>query len=98
MLRGEQGNLCLLLHRRIRYRVVNQPGLGGAHARAARELSEQLTAGQATFTLQRGDLLLLNQHRCVHGREPLGDGQRDVAPDDRRLLLQLFLRDTGRPS
>ncbi len=38
------------------------------------------------------DLLIVNQHRWVHGREPLGDGQHTIAPEERRLLLQLFLR------
>ncbi|MFD7763585.1 TauD/TfdA family dioxygenase [Streptomyces microflavus] len=70
-------------------------GLDERHAQAASELADQLVAGQLFYTLRRGDMLIINQHRWVHGREPLGDGQEDVAPEDRRLLLQLFLRSTG---
>ncbi|MGW5782235.1 hypothetical protein [Streptomyces sp. NPDC003863] len=35
----------------------------------------------------------MNQHRWVHGRAAVASGRRRVAPEDRRLLLQLFLRD-----
>ncbi|MFE6745975.1 TauD/TfdA family dioxygenase [Kitasatospora purpeofusca] len=77
-------------------KMLSESGLDEAHARAAQELFGQLVAGQEAFTLQCGDLLLLNQHSCVHGREALGDGQHAVLPDDRRLLLQLFLRDISR--
>lgn len=72
--------------------LLAESGLDEAHAHAAKELTDQLAAGQVSFTLQRGDVLIVNQHYWVHGREPLGDGQADIAPEDRRLLLQLFLR------
>jgi hypothetical protein len=75
--------------------MLAEPGLEEAHASAARELAGHLLAGQTKFTLQRGDLLIMNQHRCLHGREPLGAGQKDVPPTARRLLLQLFLRSAG---
>ncbi|MFD5191365.1 TauD/TfdA family dioxygenase [Streptomyces sp. NPDC058357] len=65
------------------------------HTYAARELADEMVAGQVSFTLQRGDFLIVNQHHWVHGREPLAAGQHDVAPGDRRLLLQLFLRGRG---
>ncbi|WP_251076815.1 TauD/TfdA family dioxygenase [Streptomyces benahoarensis] len=54
-----------------------------------------MVAGQVSFTLQRGDMLIVNQHRWVHGREPLANGQHDVEPENRRPLLPLFLRSTG---
>lgn len=73
-------------------KMLERSRLDPAHAEAARALSEQLLAGQIAFTLQRGDFLIVNQHRCVHGREPLAPGQQDTAPEARRLLLQLFLR------
>lgn len=73
-----------------------ESGLDEEHAHAAKELTDQLAAGQVSFTLQHGDVLIVNQHHWVHGREPLGDGQADVAPEDRRLLLQLFLRSAKR--
>lgn len=78
---------------RFTAKMLRESELGEAHANAAKELADQMVAGQISFTLQRGDILIANQHRWVHGREPLGGGQHEVAPEDRRLLLQLFLRD-----
>lgn len=80
---------------RFTAKMLAEPGLKEAHASAARELADQLIKGQISFTLQRGDFLIVNQHRWVHGREPLGAGQQDVPPAARRLLLQLFLRSAG---
>lgn len=80
---------------RFTAKMIAEPGLEEAHASAARDLADQLLGGQITFILQRGDLLIVNQHRYVHGREPLGAGQEDVPPAARRLLLQLFLRSAG---
>ncbi|MDV9190061.1 TauD/TfdA family dioxygenase [Streptomyces sp. SR27] len=77
---------------RFTAKMLVESGLDEAHAHAARELADQMVAGQVAFTLQRGDLLIVNQHRWVHGREALAGGQRDVQPERRRLLLQLFLR------
>ena len=80
---------------RFTAKMLAEPGLEEAHASATRELAAQMLRGQTSFTLQRGDLLIVNQHRYVHGREPLGAGQEDVPPTARRLLLQLFLRNAG---
>ncbi|WP_413809425.1 TauD/TfdA family dioxygenase [Streptomyces sp. OE57] len=80
---------------RFTAKMLAESGLDEAHAHAAKELADQMIAGQVAFTLQRGDFLIVNQHYWVHGREPLGDGQADVAPEHRRLLLQLFLRSAG---
>lgn len=77
---------------RFTAKMLAESGLSEEHAHAARELADQMIDGQISYTLQRGDLLIVNQHRYVHGREPLAAGQHDVAPKDRRLLLQLFLR------
>jgi hypothetical protein len=77
---------------RFTAKMLAEPGLDEAHASAARELVDQLVGGQISFMLQRGDFLIVNQHRCVHGREPLSAGQEDVPSVARRLLLQLFLR------
>ena len=66
--------------------------LDDPHISAARELAAEMVRGQISFTLQRGDFLIVDQHRFVHGREPLAHGQEIIAPTDRRLLLQLFLR------
>jgi hypothetical protein len=80
---------------RFTAKMLTEPGLDDAHAGAARELAGHLTGGQTCFMLQRGDVLIVNQHRFMHGREPLGAGQEAVPPADRRLLLQLFLRSAG---
>jgi alpha-ketoglutarate-dependent taurine dioxygenase len=77
---------------RFTAKMVSEPGLDEAHASAARELAGHLTEGQHSLMLQRGDILIVNQHRYMHGREPLSAGQEAVPPADRRLLLQLFLR------
>lgn len=80
---------------RFTAKMLTEPGLDEAHASAARELASHLTGGQTSYMLQRGDVLIVNQHRFMHGREPLGAGQEAVPPTDRRLLLQLFLRSAG---
>jgi hypothetical protein len=80
---------------RFTAKMLTEPGLDDAHAGAARELAGHLTGGQISLMLQRGDVLIVNQHRFMHGREPLGAGQEAVPPTDRRLLLQLFLRSAG---
>jgi hypothetical protein len=77
---------------RLTAKMLTEPGLDPAHARAAQQLADELIRGQVSFTLQRGDFLIVNQHHFVHGREPLAPGQENVAPEQRRLLLQLFLR------
>ncbi|MFE2104274.1 TauD/TfdA family dioxygenase [Kitasatospora sp. NPDC059463] len=79
-------------------KMLTRSGLDEPHAGAAQELASQLIAGQEVFTLRGGDLLFLNHHRVLHGRQALGEGQHDVAPEARRLLLQAFLRDVGKPS
>ncbi|MET7391690.1 TauD/TfdA family dioxygenase [Streptomyces sp. NPDC005529] len=79
---------------RFTAKMLGASRLDEDHAQAARELADQLIAGQVSFTLQRGDFLIVNQHRFVHGRQSLGPGQQDVHPEARRLLLQLFSRST----
>ncbi|MFE3827503.1 TauD/TfdA family dioxygenase [Streptomyces sp. NPDC059092] len=80
---------------RFTAKMLAESGLDKEHVHAARELADQMVAGQVSYTLRRGDFLIVNQHRWVHGREPLGDGQYRVAPENRRLLLQMFLRSAG---
>lgn len=80
---------------RFTAKMLAGPGLDEAHASAARELAGHLVAGQVSFMLERGDVLVVDQHRFLHGREPLGAGQEAVPPAARRLLLQLFLRSAG---
>ncbi|MEU7116149.1 TauD/TfdA family dioxygenase [Streptomyces sp. NPDC046182] len=57
------------------------------YIKAARALERELITGQRRFLLGRGDMLIVNQHLCCHGREPLGAGQEDVPEHERRLLL-----------
>lgn len=45
-----------------------------------------------TRRLDTGHLLVLDQHQVVHGRAPLGKGQGKLKADERRLLLQSFIR------
>ncbi|MFC8274313.1 hypothetical protein ACFUJR_17640 [Streptomyces sp. NPDC057271] len=66
------------------------------YIKAARALERELITGKRRFLLGRGDLLIANQHLCCHGREALGGGQEDVPEDERRLLLQIFLRGQAR--
>lgn len=65
------------------------------YTKAARALERELIIRQRRFRLGRGDLLIVNQHLCCHGREALGGGQEDLPEDERRLLLQIFLRRSG---
>ena len=84
---------------RFTAKMLAESQFDDVHANAARELADEMVRGQVSFTLQRGDFLIVDQHRFVHGREPLSDGQENVPPEERRLLLQLFLRNlgTGKP-
>ncbi|MFJ4666757.1 TauD/TfdA family dioxygenase [Kitasatospora purpeofusca] len=75
--------------------LTGELDLSAEHIRAAKDLAGQLIAGQLSFLLRTGDFLVVNQHKWVHGREPLAAGQEKVTADKRRLLLQLFLRDTA---
>jgi hypothetical protein len=77
---------------RFTAKMLTAPGLDDVHANVAKELADQMIRAQVSFTLQRGDFLIVDQHRIVHGRQPLSNGQENVPPRDRRLLLQLFLR------
>ncbi|MFE4666027.1 TauD/TfdA family dioxygenase [Streptomyces sp. NPDC056716] len=64
------------------------------HISAVRALERELIAEQKRFLLGFGDLIVVNQHLCVHGREALGVGQEEVPEERRRLLWQMFLRAT----
>ncbi|MFJ4010301.1 TauD/TfdA family dioxygenase [Streptomyces sp. NPDC090026] len=77
---------------RFTAKMLERSELSQAHAKAARELAEELTGGQVSFMLQSGDYLIVNQRRFLHGREALHSGQEAIPASDRRLLLQLFLR------
>ena len=56
------------------------------------KVSRSLGEGVQTARLTAGSLLVLDQHRVVHGRAPLGKGQGELKPGERRLGLQSFIR------
>ncbi|MER5866656.1 TauD/TfdA family dioxygenase [Kitasatospora sp. NPDC002040] len=80
---------------RFTAKMLERSRLGTEHAAAARELAEELVRGQVRYMLEAGDYLIVNQQRFLHGREALQSGQENVPEAERRLLLQLFLRDRG---
>ncbi|MEW1700815.1 TauD/TfdA family dioxygenase [Streptomyces sp. NPDC091278] len=47
-------------------------------------------ARRITVRLQPGQLLVFDQWRYAHGRMPLGPGQSDLPPGQRRLLKQAY--------
>lgn len=77
---------------RFTAKMLERSELGQEHADAAHALAEELVQGQVSFMLQAGDYLIVNQRRFLHGREALQSGQENLPTEDRRLLLQLFLR------
>ncbi|MER7047945.1 TauD/TfdA family dioxygenase [Streptomyces jumonjinensis] len=77
---------------RFTAKMLPDMDLTDPHTSAARELERELISEQQKFLLGFGDLIVVNQHLCVHGREPLGHGQEEVPEEQRRLLWQMFLR------
>ena len=69
--------------------VCETPSADGAWA--LRLLGEALEIHRETFIVRRNQLLIINQLLVAHGRLPLGS-QNCWHPDERRLVLQLFLR------
>ena len=63
----------------------------GPHQEAVRALERLLVAGQEEFLLGRNQLLIVNQRLACHGRMPLGEGQSELPPSQRRLLQQVFV-------
>jgi Taurine catabolism dioxygenase TauD, TfdA family len=59
---------------------------------AVRELDRELRARLTKFVLEAGDVLIIDQHRMVHGRGPLGPAQENLGESRRRLLWQRFIR------
>jgi hypothetical protein len=56
------------------------------------EINEILWHRVCTVTLERGDCLFVDQRTTLHGRLPLGQGQRHLPPEERRLLVQAYAR------
>lgn len=59
------------------------------------ELDRALLHRSQVVSLERGDALVINQRRTLHGRLPLGRGQDRVPPFERRELVQAFARLPG---
>lgn len=79
---------------RFTAKMLPDMALDDPHTSAVRALERELIAEQKRFLLGFGDLIVVNQHLCVHGREALGEGQNEVPEERRRLLWQMFLRAT----
>ncbi|GGX51828.1 TauD/TfdA family dioxygenase [Streptomyces noursei] len=63
-----------------------------AVAAAFGRLVAAVEARRMTVRLQPGQLLVFDQWRYAHGRMPLGPGQSDLPPGQRRLLKQAYGR------
>jgi len=63
----------------------------GPQKDALAALERELVASQHRFLLERGNLLIVDNHRMAHGREPLGRGQPNVPFGERRLVRQTYL-------
>lgn len=59
---------------------------------ALNELEERLQKRVVRFLLKENQLLLINQHKVLHGRDPLGKNQNIVPPEKQRLLFHSFIR------
>jgi hypothetical protein len=71
--------------------LLKQPLPFDANA-ALRRLQTELERRRLTFRLSPGQALIIDQHRYVHGKLSLGDGQSTIPPDSHRLLLHGFFR------
>lgn len=60
-------------------------------------VTRALQQARLTVVLEPGDAIVLDQHRWVHGKTALGDGQEKLDSANRRLLLQSFYRDHANP-
>ncbi|WP_179382293.1 TauD/TfdA family dioxygenase [Streptomyces sp. SA15] len=79
---------------RFTAKMLPEMDLRDPHTSAVHALERELIAEQKRFLLGFGDMIVINQHYCVHGRERLGSHQEEVPEERRRLLWQMFLRAT----
>jgi hypothetical protein len=68
--------------------------------RGLRAVDRQLARTVTRVELKAGDLLVIDQHRALHGREALGVHQESLPAGERRLLMHGFgrSRDSSYPS
>jgi Taurine catabolism dioxygenase TauD, TfdA family len=77
---------------RIRFTAKMRYDLSNADDRNAfDEFATLLRSRQSIFLLEAGDLIVINQWVAAHGRLPLGEGQRDLSLENRRLIRQCFM-------
>lgn len=62
---------------------------------ALHELNAALWHRVELVMLDRGDALIVDQRRVVHGRLPLQRGQDRIPTNDRRLIVQAYWRRSG---
>ncbi|MEI5098513.1 TauD/TfdA family dioxygenase [Streptomyces sp. PmtG] len=62
------------------------------HTRAARALERELLTGQRRFRLDCGDLIVINQHVCAHGRDRFGPRHPTTPQDEKQVQWQMLLR------
>lgn len=60
---------------------------------ALKGVQDILESRSRSFTLKRGDLLILDQHQVAHARGAMGHGQEALQEAERRLLLLSYVRD-----
>jgi hypothetical protein len=79
----------------FRYRYTGhllKTRMANAFSHALKAAARVLERRVVTVPLREGNLLIMDQHRVVHGRFPVGQGQNALPPEQRRLMLLSFLR------
>lgn len=60
--------------------------------KAIQNFSKEIQKRKITFLLKKGQLLIINQHKVLHGKEALGLNQENIPEKNRRLLMHSFLK------
>jgi hypothetical protein len=79
----------------VRFRITEKPlpDINSSVENAAIvKFREALAEGAFQVSLEKGDVLVINQRLYAHSRAALGAGQAQIPPDLRRLLLRGFIR------
>jgi hypothetical protein len=99
---GEEMNPFPIIDRRaspprVRFTAKMISDVTDARARAALvEFHDVLNRGADVFLLDTAEMIILNQWAAAHGRLPLGDGQRALRLEERRLIHQCFINTVRR--
>ncbi len=93
---GDMNPFSVLSHDgawRVRYTAnLLDMKLSNEHRGALERFHAVIEARAVAFDLRQHQLLLVDQHKALHGREALGEGQAGVPYAERRLLYHSFLR------